>query len=151
MQNYLVADQQPTFLLLAISNHPAIRRRTISTIRARLGDLVDVPASTEPLYAGVTIRDAPAGQLATLLFQPPQLHISMRYGGGMESSRYRLVQRTAADGLFVSTFVAGIEDMSRAMSRHFDKPILALRVTADSPAGLYQPDVEVTFFTESGG
>ena len=79
--------------------------------RHRLGDEVALPESPTGLaWATLDIQPTLAGRLASLLFRPPVLTLTIRYANG-EVERARLVSGLARAGFLLTPRVLNTEDM----------------------------------------
>ena len=109
----------------------------------RLGEGVALPASPTGLaWATLDVQPTLAGRLASLLFRPPLLTITIRYANG-SVERSRLVSALARAGFLLTPRVLNTEDMlSLLLPEHrtpAERPV-SINVTGESGTSwLWQP------------
>ena len=109
----------------------------------RLGEDVALPASPTGLaWATLDLEPTPAGRLASLLFRPPLLTITVRYANG-PVERFRLVSGLARAGFLLTPRVLTTADMISLLlpeSRTSAERPVSINVTGEGGTGwLWQP------------
>ena len=122
----------------AVPAEPALVDGTYS-----LGEDVELPASSTGLaWATLDVEPTTAGRLASVLFRPPLLAITIRYANG-PVERYRLVSNLARAGFLLAPRVSNTEDMLSLLLPERRAPAfrpVSFRVTGESGTRwLWQP------------
>jgi hypothetical protein len=149
LERYEVRTLTPAFLVL--ERRPAaspVTTREMGASSGPLGGWLQVPRyPNRPVYARVEVPYTLLGQALDRFFQPPQLHIRLRYAGGQVSPPWRFIPALGPDGLALSTYTADLSGVARQAEGKFDLPVEAFQIEADSPATAYVDTVRVSYFT----
>ena len=70
----------------------------------RLGQIVDLPKSPQPLFAKIIIKPNLFGRIKTILFKPAQLSISLRMADG-STKQFRLIAGMTTEGIMLSPLI----------------------------------------------
>ncbi|UZE48123.1 hypothetical protein ONR75_25270 [Rhodopseudomonas sp. P2A-2r] len=68
--------------------------------QATLGEWIDVPTSTKPLFVGIDVQYSPLGRFAELVLKPPSIVLRALYKDG-RAENYRLIPGMARDGVIL--------------------------------------------------
>jgi len=119
------------------------------TACGRLGAALPVPELPgQYTFASVNVSYSLVGAAENALYRPASLeiHFTLTNSPVRVTQSYGLVPATAADGLFVSGFIADQGDLVRALSGDIANPIESLTITSANPTD-YQRTVCASFFT----
>jgi hypothetical protein len=84
---------------------------SIQTLTSKTGETVQLPNDAGVLFAEVELKPTFVGRVATELFNPPQLEISIRLKNG-STKRYRVVSEMMSTGFIVSPLVTNTADFA---------------------------------------
>lgn len=136
---YDLAEVAQTFLVL--TNNPSPRTVSLailSTVKANLGEPIDVPAVKDaPIWVVIDIRPTLYGRLQAFLIKPPALYLDVKTLDGVERE-YRLIPRMAGAGFLLSPVIANRDDFLGLM-------------TSDGLRGLQKAGVETIQVRTVGG
>ncbi|QDM23021.1 hypothetical protein FIU28_19070 [Tardiphaga sp. vice154] len=98
LQRYEPVGTSNDLLVLRRRSQPLPELLSAPIVRqATLGEWVDVPTSTKPLFVGIDVQYSPLGRLAEQVLKPPSILLRALYNGGRAES-YRLIPGMARDG-----------------------------------------------------
>ncbi|MEJ7745158.1 MAG: hypothetical protein WKF61_00060 [Luteimonas sp.] len=83
------------------------------------GEKVELPASTGPIFVQIDIKPSVAGLMASVLYKPTQLQISLEMSNG-EQRRYRIISGMTRTGFVISPLIENAEEFSRLYA---EKPL----------------------------
>jgi hypothetical protein len=114
-----------------------------------LGATLPVPERPgQYTFASLLIPYSLSGEVQDVLYKPADLDIQFVVGSGatVVTSPYRLIPATAADGVFVSGFIADQGDLTQAFGGVITTPVDGLRITSPD-ATEYRGSVCASFST----
>lgn len=106
MVNYRPASMENDFLFLQ-------KKENISDIEEPLkltsekhtfGESVNLPQSSQPIFAQIEIKPTILGRVANVLFKPSQLRISLELNNGIKK-QYRIITGMAKSGFMISPLI----------------------------------------------
>ena len=107
------------FLKKNASAYPAAERLPLKAEAHQFGEVVRVPAGTQPVFAELTIQPTWVGRLANLLYKPNQLFIQITTEDGRVGV-YRLIAGMAKSPFLISPFIGTTKDF-KLMSEKADE------------------------------
>jgi hypothetical protein len=115
---------------------------------ARLGERIDVPPSTSPLFVKIDVQYTLAGRLADQLLKPPSVKLRAWYAEGPPED-YRMIPGIASGGaILVPTIwtAGGFLQLYTGRGTDVPKRPVAFELVADwSASWAYQSDVAMSF------
>jgi len=132
LENYRMVRvlAQSAVMLRRISDVPA-PQSVVGTTCAAMGSPVDVPQRPGArVYAHVSVTPTIAGSVLDLLAKSAAVRITLTTPSF--SSDRRLVPSTAADGLYVSSYLESTPDVQTAMSGSGGVPVLTMTIHSDT-------------------
>jgi hypothetical protein len=118
------------------------------TVCGPLGAALPVPERPGQ-YTFASLRPySLAGSVITDLYKPADLQVQFTVGAAASTTTqpYKLIPATAADGLFVSGYIANTHDLAQVFKGVIATPIHSLRVTSAGPSD-YQGTVCASYST----
>jgi hypothetical protein len=119
------------------------------TVCGPLGAALPVPERPgQYTFASLRVPYSLAGSVTTDFYKPADLQVQFTVGAAASTSTqpYKLIPATAADGLFVSGYIANTHDLAQVFKGVIATPIRSLRVTSAGPSD-YQGTVCASFST----
>jgi hypothetical protein len=106
MSNYKITRFEHDFLFLQkdINAHSPQKPLKLASEKHNLGDSVDIPDSNQPLLAHIQIKKTTWGHVASLLFKPSQLQITLELKSGSKKT-YRIIASMAKSGFILSPLI----------------------------------------------
>lgn len=120
--------------------------RTIASASAAMGQLINVPDVEGVVVARINVRQTPLGRLATLLFKPSCLQITVVTQDG--SRTFRTVSGVMTSGFIVSPLVQSNTDLLALYANDTGSPlqrVSQLRIEPTTAWWVWEHDVEVSF------
>lgn len=114
-----------------------------------LGAALPVPqVPGQYTFASLSVPYSVRGTVVNALYRPADLYIQFAVKGSTTgpTPMYKLVPATAADGLFVSGYIANQSDLANVFDGVVTNPIQSLTITSTNPA-YYQGTVCASFAT----
>lgn len=114
MTNYRPTHLKNDFLFLEKNKQTEDVRTSLFSVmnnKYNLGDTVELPVSDQPLFAKIEITPTIIGRLASILFKPSQLQLTVELGNGAKK-QYRIVSGMAKSGFIVSPLIEDTLDFS---------------------------------------
>lgn len=114
MTNYRPVHLKNNFLFLEKNKNPeGVSTSSFSVMdeKHKFGDIVELPVSDQPLFAKIEITPTIIGRLASILFKPSQLQLTVELGSGIKK-QYRIVSGMAKSGFIVSPLIENTLDFS---------------------------------------
>ncbi|CAM3007445.1 hypothetical protein [Legionella worsleiensis] len=106
LNNYHPVQLVDHFLLLKKNEHPLIDNtpETITTERHYLGEIIQLPQSKHPVFTKLIIKPTLWGKIATILFKPAPLEISVVLHNG-NKRQFRMIANMAQSGFLISPLI----------------------------------------------
>jgi hypothetical protein len=146
LHRYRVEQASDRYLLLVRTGNASIPAlRGLGSVNAQLSQPVAVPGGPRDVRASIDVSYSARGRLLDLAFRPSELHVSFVYDNGTVSPQYRLIPRTAGDGVAVGWYIADAAELPAYVEGHPTRRIRSFMITADNPAD-YASNYEVTFY-----
>jgi hypothetical protein len=117
------------------------------TLRARTGEDVIVPQVAAPLYAKVTMRLSPRGEVEALLLRIDPVNLELRYASGMVRS-YRVTPETMRDGVLINYLPVSLPGFVSLLTGSADDRVTSFRI-AGPGAAAYSREVDISWWTSS--
>jgi hypothetical protein len=131
MSNYELADSDiPGRRALLIRKPPrAEQLRKAAGGFARLGEWIEVPATSRLLYGGLKLDYSAWGKLARTFYHMPEARIELHRKSGRDE-KYRLLTETAANGALLNYPPANQEELEDLLQGYAPDPVTRFRITA---------------------
>jgi hypothetical protein len=122
MDNYTLRSFDGTYAYLQEkpSLRPATTFAAASTQTATMGQPIALRPADRPLFAEITATPTLLGQLAIILFKPPQLHLTVTLRNG-ETQTYRVNANMMTTGFVLSPLVKTTQDFAQLESGSYDR------------------------------
>jgi hypothetical protein len=75
----------------------------------KTGEIVELPITSDFLFAKIDLKPTLLGKILSLLFKPPQLRITLKFKNGT-SQNYRVFSNMMDSGFFISPLVENTKD-----------------------------------------
>ncbi|WP_449101562.1 hypothetical protein [Pseudomonas veronii] len=114
MTNYQPVHLENNFLFLEKNKKSEdIRTSSLSVMdnKYNFGDIVELPASDQPLFAKIEINQTIIGRLVSILFKPSQLQLTVELDSGIKK-QYRIISGMAKSGFIISPLIEDTVDFS---------------------------------------
>lgn len=127
-----------------------IGQMPLAGVRFRMGDMMALPAGSQPIWAKIDVAPTTLGKLVSAAFRPPALSITYRFSDGHQQV-FRYVSGMGAAGFLISPVVSSTTDfVSLALPRADDylagKRAQSFTISSEYGMGLlWNPEVSVTF------
>lgn len=76
----------------------------LSSEKHTFGEIVNLPQSNQPIFAQIEIKPTILGRIATILFKPSQLRMSLELNNGIKK-QYRIIAGMAKSGFVISPLI----------------------------------------------
>ncbi|MCF5564172.1 hypothetical protein GIV63_03440 [Pseudomonas sp. PA-3-10C] len=114
MTNYHPSHIENNFLFLEKNKKTEEAMMSSSSVmdgKYNFGDIVELPASDQPLFAKIEINQTIIGRLVSILFKPSQLQLTVELGSGIKK-QYRIISGMAKSGFIISPLIEDTVDFS---------------------------------------
>jgi hypothetical protein len=150
LENYQYMNMSGDFIVLNRTKTTPGMYTAIATQNGEMGQWINVPAYDGAKFAKVNVNYNLFGKLTNLLYKPAELHIQFKLKDGTTSPIYRFIPDVAKNGIFVSQYVNGKNDIVAIFSGDITNNIDSFRIYSDDNLQ-YSNDIQVQFIgTEDG-
>jgi hypothetical protein len=106
LSNYRVTRLEHDFLYLRkdITTHKPQKPLKLASQKHNLGNIIDIPDSNQPLLAQILIKKTIWGHIASVLFKPSQLQITLELKNG-SIRQYRFIASMTKAGFILSPLI----------------------------------------------
>jgi hypothetical protein len=120
----------------------------LSSTFTHFGKMIGVPQREGGyVFANIHLKSNWLGKILGIIFKKSITHISLLTHQGKSVSRFRLVQDTAKNGLFLSQYLHGPDDISHIFSGFVDPKNAIEAIAVDTAAQWqYQSEIRIDFF-----
>jgi len=120
-------------------------KRYIRTTVARFGQIIEVPRIDNGLLFGrVRIEPNLLGKILKLLFKPPKVYLRF-FKDGRKIKTHRFIFPNATDGIFLSQYVFGPDDLHHLWQGNIKQNITGISFRTRRP-GFFKRKITVDFF-----
>ena len=148
-------------LLLRTKHSVAVKPQAIwsGTIAVNRKITLPLPPGRHAVLLRLNIGKSLLGTLASFFFKPSPFYISMTLANHSTVGPYRLVPSTAQDGLFISPYIANLQQLDTLASRHWvssSNEVTAMTLSTNN-ASEYRPVIKAQlvglphFFANASG
>ncbi len=143
LENYEIVNNTWDHLLLRRKNTPIpVRFGSESIKSAKLSDYIPLKSSSRMLFFKADIKYSLLGKLARLIFQPPQLDITLITSDGVKK-RHKSITTILSDGVIINKFVSindNKEDLEVFLATHGknSKSIIAVKFHTNQKWGFQE-------------
>lgn len=112
MTNYRPTHLENNFLFLEKnkdSEGVELASLNVMNDKRKFGEVVELPVSDQPLFAKIEITPTVVGRVASILFKPSQLQLTVELGSGLKK-QYRIISGMAKSGFLISPLIEDTVD-----------------------------------------
>jgi hypothetical protein len=151
LSRYRVRDVRQSALLLERAARPAdVSYTSLRKMTARLGDWVEIPDASRPVWGRIIVKPTLTGRLAGSFYKPPELDISYVTTRGL-TGRARLIPGIAAGGFLLSPLVPDRHSFAMLYAGDWksllqNQVVRQIQIAADTSDGMtaaYEPEYEL--------
>jgi hypothetical protein len=151
----LMANYQPTriandFLFLQKKGNSRASEEPLklTSEKHRFGENVNLPQSSQAVFARIEIKPTILGRLASIFYKPSQLHITIELNNGLKK-QYRLIAGMAKSGFVISPLIENTAEFGMLYGENgflAGKLVKAIAIAPrDSGTLLWNDEYTVTF------
>ncbi len=150
----LIANYQPTQMA---NNYLFLRKKDVSEITEPVkltseihtfGESVNLPLSSQLIFAQVEIKPTILGHIASLFYKPSQLHITLKLNNGIEK-KYRIIASMAKSGFVISPLIENATEFGMIYGKNGfldNKLVKSITITPDiKGSAFWNQDYVITF------
>ncbi len=111
--DYALVQKDENFLLLQKKGFAGVAEDELKLTSGKhvFGENVALPRSSRPIFARIEIEPTVIGRMATILFKPSQLQITLELNDGTRK-HYRIISGMAKSGFVISPLIENIAEFS---------------------------------------
>jgi len=147
LNNYAFVHRSGEFILLS-RKEKAAREQVIPLggVEAGIGEPVKVPEyDSGHMFAQVDLGYSFWGNLMRLFYKPAFAHVRFKLSGAAYSNSFRFIPGVSKNGIFVSQYVGGIENLVSIFSGRIKNDIEEIIIDVDDRK-CYRKAIKVKFF-----
>jgi len=147
LRGYVFVRRSGEFLLLSRKEKAAQNQVVpLGEVEAGAGEPVKVPKyGSGRVFAQVDLGYSFWGNFMRLFYKPAFAHVRFKFSDDSYSNNFRFIPGVSKNGLFVSQYIGGVEDLASIFSGGVKKDIEELIIDVDDRK-CYRRDVRVNFF-----
>jgi len=117
----------------------------LGSFKGELGSFIPVPRfESGYLFGNVTVSYSILGAIRSALYKPSPLYMQFKFTDGRYSQRFRFIESTAGNGLFLSQYVGSLDDLSLVFKGYVSRDIQGMIIQGDSLC--YNKEISVAFY-----
>jgi hypothetical protein len=154
MRNYRPTGTKNDFLFLK-KNESAVEiaePSELTTEKHVFGESVHLPQSSQPLFVQIEIKPTILGRIASVLFKPNRLQITLELNNGMKK-KYRIVAGMAKSGFLISPLIENTAEFGMLYGKNSyldEKLVKSFSIGSRHGRTMFWNDVYTVTFSQMG-
>jgi len=144
LKSYKPVSADSIFILLRKkAQSGSFRKIVISEIKADIGERIQIPQTSGYLFANIRIANSLAGKAAAIAYRGEQMYVNLVTDKGQ--FEYRVIPSTAQNGIFLSSYISGNQDLLDVFNGKPGKAIRYMEFTTGR-RWMFEDKIQIEFF-----
>lgn len=146
LNNYQYAHTSEGFVLLSHNSKDRWEtEENLGTMEDELGKPIKIPKYTSGYeFANIDLKFSTYGKFMNTVYKPANAYMRFKFSNSTYSGEFRLIPMISNDGVFVSQYISGTDDLASVFAGNITNDINEITIYADDPAQ-YVNKIQVKF------